>query len=150
MQKRLGCDIEWWEPDEIKAHYPLYNSDGYVAGTFGPLDGHFDAYGLLMGTKAKARSLGADYLHAEVDSILTSGRAASGVRLADGREIKAGSVINCAGAWCGQVAETVGISLPIVPTARQVFAVDSAVKPDGPLPLTLLPSGLYFEPRSAD
>jgi FAD-dependent oxidoreductase domain-containing protein 1 len=53
-------------------------------------------------------------------------------------------VINCAGAWCTQVAETAGVSLPIIPVGRQVFAVDSAIRPEGPLPLTLLPSGLYF------
>ena len=65
MQKNLGCDIEWWDPGEIVKHYPLYNPKGYLAGTFGPKDGHFDAYGLLMGTRAKARSLGAVYIHDE-------------------------------------------------------------------------------------
>ena len=144
MQKGLGCDIEWWSPEEIQAHYPLYQPKGFVAGTFGPKDGHFDAYGLLMGTKAKARSLGATYLKGEVVTVLSSGRKATGVRLADGEEINAPVVINCAGAWCNQVAESVGITLPVTPIGRQIFAVDSAVKPDGPLPLTLLPSGLYF------
>jgi glycine/D-amino acid oxidase-like deaminating enzyme len=27
---------------------------------------------------------------------------------------------------------------------RQIFALDTAVKPEGPLPLTVLPTGLYF------
>jgi glycine/D-amino acid oxidase-like deaminating enzyme len=34
--------------------------------------------------------------------------------------------------------------LPIQPIKRQVFALDTAVKPAKPLPLTVLPSGLYF------
>jgi FAD-dependent oxidoreductase domain-containing protein 1 len=144
MQKALGCDIEWWTPEEIKALCPLYQTDGFLAGTFGPKDGHFDAYGLLMGTKAKARSLGAVYLQGEVVAVLSAGRMVMGVRLANNEKIQAPVVINCAGAWCTQVAETAGVSLPIIPVGRQVFAVDSAIRPEGPLPLTLLPSGLYF------
>jgi glycine/D-amino acid oxidase-like deaminating enzyme len=34
--------------------------------------------------------------------------------------------------------------LPIYPTKRQVFVLDTAFKPGVPLPLTVLPSGLYF------
>jgi glycine/D-amino acid oxidase-like deaminating enzyme len=34
--------------------------------------------------------------------------------------------------------------LPIEPVKRQVFVFDPAVKPKLPLPLTILPSGLYF------
>jgi glycine/D-amino acid oxidase-like deaminating enzyme len=36
------------------------------------------------------------------------------------------------------------VKLPVTPVKRQVFALDPAVKPDGPLPLTVLLSGLYF------
>jgi glycine/D-amino acid oxidase-like deaminating enzyme len=36
------------------------------------------------------------------------------------------------------------VKLPVEPVKRQVFALDPAVKPEGPLPLTILPSGLYF------
>jgi len=54
------------------------------------------------------------------------------------------NIINCAGAWAAQVAETAGVKLPVVPVKRQVFTLDTAVKPQGSLPLTVLPSGLYF------
>jgi glycine/D-amino acid oxidase-like deaminating enzyme len=52
--------------------------------------------------------------------------------------------VNCAGAWAAQVAETAGVHLPVQPVKRQVFVLDTQVKPEGPLPLTILPSGLYF------
>ena len=32
----------------------------------------------------------------------------------------------------------------MIPVKRQIFTLDTAVKPDGPLPLTVLLSGLYF------
>jgi len=40
--------------------------------------------------------------------------------------------------------------LPIEPTTRQIFTLDTKVKPEGPLPLTILPSGLYFRTETGD
>ncbi len=143
-QQRLGCRVEWWNPEEIQRRYPLYLPDGLAGGTFGPDDGHFDAYGVLMGYRKKARALGAEYREDEAAEIRSSGGRAVGIRLASGTEISAHAVINCAGAWAAQIARTAGVELPVAPVKRQVFALDTAVKPEGPLPLTVLPSGLYF------
>jgi FAD-dependent oxidoreductase domain-containing protein 1 len=144
LQRSLGCRIEWWSPAEIKARYPLYETAGYVGGTFGPDDGHFDAYAALMAYKAKARSQGAHYLTGEVVKIRTAAGRVAGVDLGSGEALAGGCVVNCGGAWAAQIAETAGVKLPVIPVKRQVFALDTAVKPDGPLPLTVLLSGLYF------
>jgi len=143
LQKSLGCQIDWWSPDQIRNAYPLYQP-GRMQGTFGAQDGHFDAYAVLMGYKAKALAQGAEYLHGEVTRLLTDSGCIAGVELKNGDRLKAGAVVNCAGAWCAQVAQTAGIQLPVAPTKRQIFVLDTEVKPDGPLPLTVLPSGLYF------
>ena len=144
MQKSLGCQVQWWSPQTIKQHYPLYAPQKFVGGTFGPDDGYFDAYAGLMGYKAKARSLGATYIPDEVVKIKKAGHRVAGVELAARGNFIAEYVINCAGAWAADVAKTAGVELPVVPIKRQVFALDTAVKPKAPLPLTILPSGLYF------
>jgi glycine/D-amino acid oxidase-like deaminating enzyme len=144
LQLSLGCRVQWWSPGQIKARYPLYDTAGIVAGTFGPDDGHFDAYAALMAYKAKARSLGAHYLTGEVVRIRTAAGRTTGVELSSGETLAAGCVVNCGGAWAAQLAATAGVKLPVIPVKRQVFALDPAVKPDGPLPLTVLLSGLYF------
>jgi len=144
LQQSLGCRIEWWTPQKIKAAFPLYETGRFIGGTYGPDDGHFDAYAALMGYKAKARYLGAEYLKNEVKEITTRSGRVAGVRLAASESLAARYVINCAGAWATQVAATAGVNLPIEPVKRQVFTLDTAVKPQGPLPLTVLPSGLYF------
>jgi glycine/D-amino acid oxidase-like deaminating enzyme len=115
-----------------------------VGGTYGPEDGHFDAYAVLMAYKAKAKALGADYLNNEVQEILSERDRVVGVRLAARDRLDSEIVINCTGAWAAQVAATAGVELPVVPVKRQVFALDTAVKPQSSLPLTVLPSGLYF------
>ena len=144
MQKQLGCRVQWWSPDTIKQHYPLYEPEKFIGGTFGPHDGYFDAYAALMGYRSKARSLGATYIQDEVVKIKKTQQRVAGAELAAQGHLNAAYVINCAGAWAADVAKTAGVELPVVPIKRQVFALDTAVKSTGPLPLTVLPSGLYF------
>lgn len=144
LQKRMGCKIEWWSAQKIKERYPLFEPEGLAGGSFGSLDGHFDAYAFLMGYKAKSRSLGAKYIKDQVVEILTDDSRVTGVRLSSGEFLSTGFVVNCAGAWAAEVARTAGVNLPVEPVKRQVFVLDTAVKPEGSLPLTVLPSGLYF------
>jgi glycine/D-amino acid oxidase-like deaminating enzyme len=144
LQKSLNCDVEWWSPERIRDTYPLFEIGNYAGGTFGAKDGRLDAYSLLMAYKTKARSQGAVYLKEEVVEVITDNKRATGVRLSSGDALKAGTVINCAGPWAALLAETVGVKLPVEPTKRQIFVMTPAAKLDGPLPLTILPSGLYF------
>ncbi len=151
MQKDLGCAIEWWSLEKIREKYPIYeNLDGIVGGTFGSEDGHFDAYAVLMGYKAKAKSMGVQFLQDEVVELLTDGdknrtmAVIQGVKTILGETFFSSHVVNCTGAWAARLVKTIGIELPVNPVKRQVFAVTPKFKPDGPLPLTVLPSGFYF------
>ena len=144
LQNSMGCGVEWWSPDKIVETFPLYQPEGYVGATYGPRDGHLDAYAVVMGYKAKARDQGAEFIKGEAVKIETQGKTASGVALTSGETIKAGAVVNCTGAWAAGIARTAGVELPVDPVKRQVFAIDTAVKPETALPLTFLPSGLYF------
>lgn len=144
MQQELGCQVQWWTPDEIKAHYPLYAPEGLAGGTFGVQDGHFDAYAVLMGYKANARAQGAEYIEDTVTALLVDHGQITGLKTASGTTYTSSVVVNCAGAWCTELATTAGVDLPVNPVKRQCFCVDPAVKPDRPLPLTVLPSGFYF------
>ena len=144
LQQSLGCRVDWWPPEKIKRYYPLYETKDLAGGTFGRDDGYFDAYAVLMAYKAKAKSMGAEYINEEVEKVRKQHGRVTGVRTVPGATLTAGWVVNCAGAWAAKVAKTAGINLPVVPVKRQVFTLDTAVKPQGPLPLTVLPSGLYF------
>jgi len=103
-----------------------------------------------MGYKAKARSLGAMYIVDEVTEVSKGGDRVSGVRTASGSDMISHKVVNCTGAWASEVAGTVGVEIPVIPVKRQIFALDAKVKPEGPLPLTVLPSGLYFRTETGN
>ena len=143
LQKDLGCEVEWLTPAEIKRRYPLYDLAGCVGGTFGRQDGTMDPWALLMGYKRKAIALGAQFIHAEVAELLRSEDCITGVRLTSGDRLTAKAVVNSAGAWATRIARTAGIDLPVEPTKRQVFVIETNARPDGFLPAVFFPSGLY-------
>jgi glycine/D-amino acid oxidase-like deaminating enzyme len=154
LQRSLGCRAEWWGLERIRERFPLYLTgekvEGVVGGVWGPNDGHLDAYAVLMGYKNKARSLGAEFIKGEAVRVLTQAGRVQGVGLDTGERLESGVVVNCAGAWAAKLAATVGVDLPIDPVKRQVFALDTTIKPEGPLPLTILPSGFYFRTETGD
>ena len=145
MQKSLGCAIKWWQPSSVTQHYPVYeNLEGIAGASFGPQDGHFDGYAVLMGFKSKARSLGARYVQDEVVELISRDGAIQGVRTAGQEVYSSEKVVNCTGAWVNQILKSAGIVLPVEPVKRQVVAVKYQIPLDYPLPLTILPSGFYF------
>jgi glycine/D-amino acid oxidase-like deaminating enzyme len=143
LQKNLGCQIEWLTLDEVKQRYPLCDPKGCVGGTFGAQDGTLDPWALLMAYKKKAVSLGAQFIHAEVAEVRKNTGAVTGVRLSSGEELNAKFVLNSAGAWATRIAQTVGVDLPIEPTKRQVFVLETMARPEEILPGLFAPSGLY-------
>ncbi len=148
FQRQLGAEAEWWDPDKIRARYPILSTEGFCGATFGPRDGYLDPYAVLMGYRAKAKSLGAEFRVDEVTEILRLGGRAAGVRLKSCPDLKAGAVVNAAGAWAGAVARTAEVDLPVVPTRRQVFAFKPATPVGESLPLVIYPSDLYFRPET--
>ena len=144
LQKELGAEVQWWSPDELKERFSLLDASRWVGGTFGPKDGYLDAYAFLMAYRAKARSLGAEFINDNVVSLEKQGGTLSGVKLASGKKLESRVVVNAAGAWSTEVAKTAEVKLPVEPVKRQVFAFKSAVALDKPLPLIIPPSGHYF------
>lgn len=150
LQKDLGCQVNWVEPEDIESEYPLYSAQNTAGGTFSPDDGYLDAYSFLNGFKQKAVSLGAELIQDQAVALLHNTKRITGAWLQSGKRLLSGYVINCAGAWAGELAETARISLPITPVKRQVFVLEPKEKPESSLPLTVLPSGLYFRSETGD
>lgn len=148
LQRQLGAKVEWWSVTKIKDHFPIFSGEGLVGGTFGPQDGYLDPYALLMAFKKKATSLGAHYIVDEVKQILRRSSTVEGLLLKSGEKIISKIVVNAAGAWAADIARSAGLELPIVPVARQVFAVKPKASLPNSFPLVIAPSGLYFRPET--
>jgi FAD-dependent oxidoreductase domain-containing protein 1 len=144
-QLELGCSVSWLDAAEITERFPAFAGTAYVGGTLGPLDGSVDPSAVLHGYRRKAIALGAEYLEAEVGSLLAHGDRIAGVRLVDGTEISAPHVLDAAGAWCAGLASTVGVDLPVLPVMRSVYTVETHLNSE--LPSVFAPSGLYVLPE---
>lgn len=147
VQKSLGCDVEWVSTEEITGRYPFFQLDEYEGGTFCVKDGKLDPYSMLMAYKAKITLMGGTFIKGEAKAILTNQGKAEGVTLASGDTVKAGIVVNCAGAWGPELAKTAGIDMPVLPVMRQVFAFNTRFEAADHMPGVFLPSGLYFQPE---
>ncbi len=146
VQQSLGAEVEWLSAAEIGERFPAYRGDGYVGGTFGPGDGPVDPSAVLHGYRRGAISLGAEFVTADVASLSSAGDRVDGVSLTDGTTVSAPLVVNAAGAWCADLASTIGVELPVLPVMRTVYMVETDL-PAG-LPSVFLPSGLYALPEA--
>ena len=144
LQQSMDCGVDWLEPAEIKARFPLFDESKFAGGAFGRLDGTMDPQAILIGYKRKAVDLGATFIEAEVAEVLHANDKVRGVKLKDGTELSAKYVVNSAGAWGTRLAGTAGIELPIDPVMRTVFVLQTTVEPQEVYPLTVFPSGLYL------
>jgi glycine/D-amino acid oxidase-like deaminating enzyme len=146
VQHALGCEVDWLDPADIARRWPAYRTEGVAGGVFGPKDGTIDSHALLHGFRRNALRRGVDYVAAEVAGIIIADDAVRGVRLADGTDVGAPTVANCAGGWAAGLARTAGIELPVTPVMRTVFSVDTMIGADG-LPLVVTPNGAYALPE---
>ncbi|TRW99202.1 FAD-binding oxidoreductase [Paracoccus sp. M683] len=155
VQHDCGADVVLWSPDELAEAFPHLRVDDVLLASYGRSgEGWFDNSGLMNGFRAKARDLGADYVVDEVTGIARQGGRVTGITLASGGQVQAGTIVNAAGPRAARVAAMAGLAIPVEPRKRSVFVFDCAATPEGSarlnhgrLPLLIDPSGVYVRPE---
>ena len=132
VQREMGVEVELLKPDAMTARMPWLNTEDLALGSLGlSREGWFDGPALHQAFRRKARSLGVEYLPASVVGLgMDRDRRVNAVRLDGGESLKAGTVVNAAGAWSGEVARMAGITVPVFPRKRCVFVFDSPQRID--------------------
>jgi len=141
-----GADILWLDPPALAARFSWLNVEGLVGGSFGRTgEGWFDGFGLFGVMRTRSREAGVSWREGEVVAIEAAAGRASGLRLADGSRIDAGTVIICAG--CDTPALLAPfLALPVTRRKRMVFFVRCPDALPG-CPLLIDPSGAYVRPE---
>jgi len=155
VQRACGADVVLWHQDALAHAFPHLNVDDIVLASYGQSgEGWFNNTGLMQGFKAKARALGADFMHDEVVAMECQGTRVQAVQLQSGQRIAAGYVVNAAGPRAALVARMAGLDIPVEPRKRTLFVVACAQTPEGSarvnggrLPLTIDPSGVFCRPE---
>jgi glycine/D-amino acid oxidase-like deaminating enzyme len=154
LQQAEGANILFMDRGGLAERFPWLSLDDIAAGTWGRSgEGWFDGWALMQAFRRKARSLGVTYVDGTVAALEREGSRIAAVRLADGRRIACGAVVNAAGASGGrQVAAMAGIEIPVHARKRCVFAFTCKAEIAN-APLLIDTSGVWCRPeghRSAE
>ncbi|MEA3297172.1 MAG: FAD-binding oxidoreductase [candidate division Zixibacteria bacterium] len=149
LQRSVGLNVELLKPEEIAQYAPHVSLNGIKLATLCKDDGLGDPHEFLTGYERAARKFGVEIaVNAEVIGIDTDGSKVTRVKTAQGN-IDSPLVINCAGPFAKQIAEMVGVKLPVEPMRRQIVTTGELdfVKPSFPMVVDVK-SGLYFHKES--
>ena len=120
----MGLETEILTPNEIAQKAELVNIEGLLGGLFDPLDGHLDPSGTTQAYAKAARMGGAEIVtQNRVLDVLPRREGGWDVVTEQGTII-AEHVVNAAGLWAREVAEMVGVYLPLLPMAHQYLVTD--------------------------
>ena len=148
VQREAGVAVELMGPNALAARFPWLGVDGVGIGSHGlDREGWFDGPALLAAFRRRARAQGVTYIAAGVTGLEMAGPGRVGAVLLDtGERLGAGTVVNAAGAWSGEVARMAGLQVPVVPRRRSIFVFDSPEKiPHAPFIFDT--SGFVFRPE---
>ena len=106
-------------PDEVKALFPLIQTDGIMGACYQPDEGYVDPSQVTQACAHGARAAGAEIYRQTRVTALKQLPSREWEVTTDKGTIIAGMVVNAAGMWAPEIARMAGTSLAIVPTERQ-------------------------------
>ena len=151
LEAGLACRL--LDRDALRATIPVLSPGEAEGGLLVPGDGRLDVHELLSSYLRNARARGAELrLGTEVTDVVVEAGRCTGVETA-ACTIRAGLVVDAAGAWAGPIARAAGAApIPIQPLRRTIFTF---APPDG-LDVARWPMvssdahSLYLAPESGD
>ena len=146
VQLAAGAQTRLLTAAEIQQQYPFYQLDDIVLGSINLADeGYFDSTAVFDWWRRKSREQGVEYVANQVVAIARN-RAGSQVetlRLACGKVIACGQLVNATGPRAAVTANMAGIVLPVEPRKRYSWVFTAEQPLDRALPLTIDPSGVH-------
>ena len=146
VQHAHGAETRLLSPDQIKAEYPFYAVDDLDLASINTKDeGYFDGSTLFDCFRRQAQAAGVEYVADEVVGMTLSpgGYRVVALRLASGRTVGCGIVVNASGPRGARTAAMAGIALPVEPRKRFTWIIRAAKPLERALPLTIDPSGVH-------
>ena len=142
--KTFGLPMEIVSAEEAQKLFPPMSTDGVLAAAFIPDDGYLDPSQLTFALADGARRLGAQIeVRTRVTGIETNDGRVCAVVTDKGR-IECEVVVDAAGMYARQVAELVGVDIPMIPFGHQYLITEPFAPPLEPLPTLRDPDNLIY------
>jgi len=145
--RSAGAVAEALTPEEIRRLVPELNLSDVALGIFGPKDGYGDPPAILGAFRAKAASLGAEFLADELVAVERDGRV-RGVACRTTGRIATETLVCAAGAFSARVGELAGAPIPVTPVRQQLVRASLPRPWSYEFPVVIDPSGVHW--RSAE
>ncbi len=152
LARVYGVEVEELSPAEVKARYPLLNTDGVVAGVYLPHDGQADPGNVALSLARGARNMGATIVeNVKVTEVHVANGRVSGVSWQKGVDrghIQADLVVNCAGMWARDLGAQSGVTIPLH-ACEHFYIVTEGIPDLGPQPVLRVPDECAYYKEDA-
>ena len=122
---QIGAECHLLGPDEIKEVHPLLNTDGVLLGAYTTGDGHTDPSGVTHAMAIGAKKRGAEIYRNNRVTEINSLPSGEWEVVTEQGKIVCEHLVNAAGSFCSQVAEMVGLKLPMVNMVHQYLMTET-------------------------
>ena len=128
-QRAVGVQTEEIDHAEVARMWPFADLSPFAAFAWEARGGYGDAYLTAQAFAASARAAGVRIRQgANVIGLLRKGDRVTGVKLEDGSEIGAGTVVVATGVWTRPFLEPYGVDVPIRVVREQIVIIDPGVE----------------------
>ncbi|MEM1045458.1 MAG: FAD-dependent oxidoreductase [Pseudomonadota bacterium] len=124
VAETIGVDVRVLTPEDVKAIWPLCNTEGLLGAIQHPDDGYIQPADLTQAFARGARALGAEIVrHTAVTAIE---QAASGewTVKTDKGDIVCEHVVTATGNFVRQTGEMLGLDIPVIPVEHQYIVTE--------------------------
>ncbi|WP_282610679.1 FAD-dependent oxidoreductase [Pelagibius sp. Alg239-R121] len=109
-----GLETRILDRAAVQERLPLLETGDLAGGLWVEEDGQANPVDVCMAYARAARQAGVRiFENTPVETVNTRGDAVHSVALADGRNIRCKTVINCAGAWAHELGASTGVAIPL-------------------------------------
>lgn len=134
-QRAVGVQTEEIDADDVARLWPFADLSPFAAFGFEPRGGFGDGYQTAQALAVSARAAGVRVRQGTaVSDLVLDGDRVTGVRLTDGTEVSAGTVVIATGVWTRDLLARCGIDVPIRVVREQIVTISPGVEL-GPAPV---------------
>lgn len=127
-QRCVGVETEEIDRSEVARLWPYADLTPFAAFGWEARGGYGDAYRTAQAFSTSARAAGVRVRQGTaVAGLLADGDRVTGVRLADGTEISAGTTVVATGVWTRPFLAPYGIDMPIRVIREQIVMIDPGI-----------------------
>jgi glycine/D-amino acid oxidase-like deaminating enzyme len=148
-QKKFGLKTaRLISAEEIRSMLPQLRADDVLGGSFCSTDGFVDPYSVMNGFMASAAEHGATlWKKTEVTGITRDPSGAFSIETTR-ESVSTRTVVNAGGAWAAQIAEFLGVDLPVEPLRRMLVPSEPFDEFPHTSPMVIdMSNGFHFRPE---